>query len=66
MSKCKYCIDGYRDCGDGTVYECVQCNHNYNSSSRNVSAETFDLIQDKLKEPAMPTLMLSKLMRRKR
>lgn len=63
MSECKHCNStGYHYAGDGMVYECIPCNSTGNSKV--LSEESFNHVQEELKKPAMPTLMLHKLMRR--
>lgn len=65
MSKCESCSGtGYHYAGDGMMYECIPCNSTGNSKV--LSEESFNQVQEELKKPAMPTLMLRKLMRGKR
>ncbi len=63
MSECESCNGtGYHYAGDGMVYECMPCNSTGNRKV--LSEESFNQVQEELKKPAMPTLMLRKLMRR--
>ena len=68
MDKCTVCNgDGWHYGGDGTMYECEPCHSTgfVQTTHKVLSEEAFNQVQEELKKPAMPTLMLRKLMRRK-
>ncbi|AFC21858.1 hypothetical protein GAP32_405 [Cronobacter phage vB_CsaM_GAP32] len=67
MDKCTVCNgDGWHYGGDGTMYECEPCKSTgfIQSTRRELSEESFNQLQEELNKPAMPTLMLRRLMRR--
>lgn len=64
MSECESCSGtGYHYAGDGMVYECIPCDST--GTHKVLSEEPFNQVLEELNKPAMPTLMLRKLMRRK-
>ena len=69
MDECEFCSGaGYHYNGDGTMYECEPCNSTgfIQTTHRVLSEESFNKVQEGIKEPANPFLALRKLMRRKR
>lgn len=67
MDKCTVCNgDGWHYGGDDTMYECEPCNSTgfVQSTRRELSEVSFNKVKEELVQPAMPTLMLRRLMRR--